>query len=102
MKGTSEMWGGACRGVVVIASALGIAALTWNLSARADETQQSKFLICADSVAPAGCDASTAITVLVRPAGASDVGCGVRGPEVLSGSGLAAREGQYVKVVCAK
>jgi hypothetical protein len=101
MKAMGEILGGARGRGAITALTLGIAALTSNWSAQADDSQVSKLLVCAETVAPAGCDPSNAVAVIAMPASAKDAGCGVRGPELLAGSGVGVREGQYVKVACA-
>lgn len=77
---------------------------------RAGEHQVSKFrydrasgaaiLVCSGTIAPADCDVRSALETLVGLPSPAEIGCGVRGMELLMGSGVAAREGQYVKVAC--
>jgi hypothetical protein len=78
--------------------------------ARAGERQVSEFrydhapaaaiLVCPGTIAPAGCDAHSAIETLVGSASPGRIGCGVQSQELLAGSGVAMREDQYVKVAC--
>jgi hypothetical protein len=84
--------------------------LTAATDARAGEHQVGKFrydrasgaaiLVCSGTVAPADCDIHSALETLVGLPSPMELGCGVRGGELLMGSGVAAREGQYVKVAC--
>ncbi len=80
--------------------------------ARAGERQVSEFpydhapaaaiLVCAGTIAPADCDAHSAVETLVGWASPGRIGCGVQSEELLAGFGVAVREDQYVKVVCAR
>jgi hypothetical protein len=80
--------------------------------ARADELQVSKFrypqpveakiLVCPATVAPADCDARNAFDVIAGPPSASDIGCGVQSEEMLAGTGIRMRDGQYIKIACAR
>jgi hypothetical protein len=93
-------------------SAAGALALAAAAGAHADERQVSAFryahpeiaaiLVCPGTVAPADCDARSALSALVDPPSAGPIECGVQGQALLSGSGVRVREGQYVKVVCAR
>jgi hypothetical protein len=78
--------------------------------ARAGERQVSKFrdghapaaaiLVCPGNIAPADCNTRSAVETLVGLASPGRIGCGVQSEELLAGSGVATREGQYVKVAC--
>jgi hypothetical protein len=79
-------------------------------AARAGERQVSMFrddhappvaiLVCPATVAPADCDTRSAVEILVGLASPGRIGCGVQSEELLAGSGVATREGQYIKVAC--
>jgi len=102
--------GRAARGAV-LATVLAAVVVGGASGAGADERQVSKFLyeqpagakilVCPETLAPADCDASSALAVIAGPPNAKDMGCGVQSPEVLAGSGLAIR-GQYVKGDCVR
>jgi hypothetical protein len=89
------------------ASALVLGATT---GARADELQVSKLrydhsigaaiLVCPANVAPADCDTQNALHAILSPSAPGQIGCGVQDQTLLIGSGIAVRDGQYVKVVC--
>lgn len=97
------------KACAIVAGALAIAALT---GARADELQVSKFryaqpvnakiLVCPAAIAPADCGAQNALAVITGPPSASELGCGVQSQQILAGTGIRMRDGQYVKVACAR
>jgi hypothetical protein len=77
--------------------------------ARAGERQVSKFrgdhppaaiFVCPGTVAPAHCNTQSAVETLVGLASPGRIGCGAQSEELFAGSGVAAREGQYIKVAC--
>ena len=98
----------------VLATIWGAAVLAAVASAGAEagEVQVSKFryaqpadvqiLLCPATVAPADCDARNALAAIAGPPGAENFPCGVHNQQMLAGSGIPAREGQDVKVACAK
>lgn len=61
-----------------------------------------KVLVCPASLARAECGVENALDVIVGPPSPTEIGCGVQSEELLAGSSIRAREGQYVKVVCAR
>lgn len=88
---------------------LAAAALT---AAHADELQVSKMkyarpvvgrvFVCAGTTAPTECDAHNALDVILSPPSATELSCGVQSQEMLAGTGIRARDGQYVKIVCSR
>jgi hypothetical protein len=80
--------------------------------ARAGERQVSEFrydhapaaaiLVCPGTIAPADCDAHSAVEALIGPASPGRSRCGVQSQALLAGSGVAIREDQYLKVACPK
>jgi hypothetical protein len=97
------------KAYAVASGLLAAAALT---GADADELQVSKMkyapavvgtvLLCAGTTAPAERDAHSALDVILIPPSATELGCGVQGQEMLAGTGIRARDGQYVKIVCSR
>jgi hypothetical protein len=89
-----------------------IVMLVAGTGARAGERQVSEFrydrapagaiLVCSGTIAPADCDAHSAVETLIGLAPPGRIGCGVQSQELLAGSGVAMREDQYVKVACAR
>jgi hypothetical protein len=69
---------------------------------RYDHAPAAAILVCPGTVAPADCDAHSAVETLVGWASPGQIGCGVQSEELLAGSGVAVREDQYVKVACAR
>jgi hypothetical protein len=53
-------------------------------------------------LAPAGCDASNALDVIAGPSSPSEIGCGLQSQEMLAGTSIRMRDGQYVKVACSR
>ncbi len=78
--------------------------------ARAGERQVSKLrydhppaaaiFVCPGAVAPVDCNTQSAVETLAGLASPGRIGCGVQSEELLAGSGVATREGQYIKVAC--
>jgi hypothetical protein len=95
----------------ILGLAAGVLALAATTGARAGEPQISKLrydhsigdtvLICPGTVAPADCNVQNAVHAILSPSTSGPIGCGVQDQALLAGSGAAARDGQYVKVVCA-
>ncbi len=69
---------------------------------RYDHAPTSAILVCSGTVAPADCNAHSAVETLVGWASPGRIGCGVQSQELLAGSGVAVREDQYVKVACSR
>ncbi len=65
------------------------------------EPTAAKILVCPAAIAPADCDAQSAVAVIVGPPWPSEIGCGVQSQEMLAGAGIRMSDGQYVKVACA-
>jgi hypothetical protein len=96
----------------ILGLAAGALALGATTGAQADELQISKLrhdysisaaiLVCPGTVAPADCDAQNALDAILSPSTPGQIGCGVHDQALLTGSGIAVRDGQYVKVVCAR
>jgi hypothetical protein len=61
----------------------------------------AKILVCPAAIAPADCDPQNALDVIVGPPSAGEIGRGVQSQELLAGTGIRMRDGQYVKVACA-
>jgi hypothetical protein len=95
-----------------LAIASGLVAAAALSGALADELQVSKMkypqpvvgtvLVCAGTTAPAECDARNALDVMLGPPSATELGCGAQGQEILAGTGIRARDDQYVKIVCSR
>jgi hypothetical protein len=94
----------------ILGLAAGVLALAATTGARADEPQTSKLrydhsigaavLVCPGTVAPADCNVQNAVHAILSPSSRGQIGCGVQDQALLAGSGTAAHDGQYVKVVC--
>jgi hypothetical protein len=96
----------------ILGLAAGVLALAATTGARADEPQISKLrydhsigaavLVCPGTVAPADCTLQNAVHAILSPSTPGPIACGVQDQALLAGSGTAARDGQYLKVVCAR
>jgi hypothetical protein len=96
----------------ILGLAAGVFALCTMTGAEADELQISKLrydhsigaamLVCPGAIAPADCNVQNAVHAILSPWAPGQVGCGVQDQALLAGSGIAVRDGQYVKVVCAR
>ena len=69
---------------------------------RNDDKVVGKVLVCPGTVAPSECDVQNALDVMVGPPSPTEIGCGLQGQEMLAGSSIRPRKGQYVKVVCSR
>lgn len=95
----------------ILSLVAGVLALAATTGALADAPQVSKLpfdhsiggavLVCPGTVAPADCNAQTAVHAILSPSTPGPIGCGVQDQALLAGSGTATRDdGQYLKVVC--
>jgi hypothetical protein len=97
---------------LIIALATCVLAAAASSSAYAGELQASQLkygqppgaqiLVCPGTIAPADCNARNAVHVVVGRSSSGEIGCGVQSQQLLAGTGVAARDGQYVKVVCVR
>jgi hypothetical protein len=60
------------------------------------------ILLCAGSTAPGDCDTRSAIDVVLGPEARNEIMCGLEAQEMFAKTSLLPRDGQYVKISCAR
>ena len=60
------------------------------------------ILVCSIGIAPQDCERDNAIDVIVGPAAANELACGLSGQAYLAGTALAPTDGNYVKIRCTR
>ena len=60
------------------------------------------ILLCAASTAPGDCDTRNAIDVVLGPEANNEIMCGLESQEMLAKTSLRPRDGEYVKISCAR
>ena len=60
------------------------------------------ILLCAASTAPGDCDTRSAIDVVLGPEANNEIMCGLESQEMLAKTSLRPRDGEYVKISCAR
>jgi hypothetical protein len=66
-----------------------------------DRPTTTKIFVCPPHVSPSECNAGNATDVIFSPWSKSGIACGVQSQQLLAGTGVRMRDGQYIKVVCA-
>jgi hypothetical protein len=60
------------------------------------------ILLCAASTARPDCDTRTAVDVVLGPEANNEIMCGLESEEMLAKTSIQPRDGEYVKIFCAR
>ena len=60
------------------------------------------IFLCAASTAPANCDKSSAIDVMLGPDVENEMMCGLEGQQTLALTAIRPRDGEYIKIACVR